>query len=131
MTIEELIQRAAEVAIARRHGTHCEAGGVGAALETASGDCFVGVCIDVPCGIGFCAEHAAIAAMVTAGQSRVKRIVAVTSEGNIVPPCGRCRQFLLFVNDDNTDTEVVVAPNEVMTLEALMPRRWQGGGGDV
>lgn len=127
MTISELVKRAAEVAIARRHGDDCEAGGVGAALETEAGDCFLGVCIDVPSGIGFCAEHAAIAAMVTAGQSRVKRVVAVTCDGCIVPPCGRCRQFLLSVNDDNTDTEVVLGPDEIMTLEELMPRRWKGG----
>ncbi len=126
MTVGELVRRAAEVAVARRHGSDCEAGGVGAALETDSGQCFVGVCIDVPCGIGFCAEHAAIAAMVTAGQSRVKRIVAVTCEGRIVPPCGRCRQFLLSVNDGNTATDVVLGPNEILTLEALMPRRWEG-----
>jgi len=125
MTIDELIHRASEVAVARRHGTDCEAGGVGAALETGAGDCFVGVCIDVPCNVGFCAEHSAIAAMITAGQSRVKRIVAVTCEGRIVPPCGRCRQFLLSINDDNIDTEVVLGPDDIMTLEALMPRRWQ------
>lgn len=45
-------------------------GDVAAALETAAGNVYVGVCIDTSAGTGFCAEHAAVAAMVTAGQYR-------------------------------------------------------------
>ena len=36
-----------------------------------------GVCIDVSSGIGFCAEYAAVAAMITAGESEIDTIVAV------------------------------------------------------
>ena len=39
------------------------AGSVAAALRTRSGAVYTGICIDVSCGIGFCAEHAAIAEM--------------------------------------------------------------------
>jgi len=38
-----------------------EAGHVACALETSSGSVFTGICIDVPCSIGICAEQAAIA----------------------------------------------------------------------
>ncbi|NIK55181.1 hypothetical protein [Kribbella shirazensis] len=41
-------------------------GDVAAALVTDAGNVYVGVCIDTASGTGFCAEHAAIAAMVTA-----------------------------------------------------------------
>ncbi|WP_245629764.1 hypothetical protein [Alicyclobacillus sendaiensis] len=34
---------------------------------TVGGD--VGVCIDTVCSLGFCAEHAAAAAMITAGET--------------------------------------------------------------
>ena len=37
-----------------------EAGHVGCALETVGGVVFTGICIDVPCSIGICAEQAAI-----------------------------------------------------------------------
>ena len=40
-----------------------EAGHVGCALETVGGVVFTGICIDVPCSIGICAEQAAIAEM--------------------------------------------------------------------
>ena len=38
-------------------------GDVGCALVTDRGARYLGVSIDTPCGTGFCAEHAAIAAM--------------------------------------------------------------------
>ena len=52
-------------------------GDVGSVLTTPSGSLYRGVCIDTGSGTGFCAEHSAIAAMVTAGEYRIERIVAV------------------------------------------------------
>jgi len=39
------------------------AGSCAAAVMSECGDVFTGICIDLACGIGFCAEHAAIAEM--------------------------------------------------------------------
>ena len=55
----------------------CDMSGVGCALVTEKGNVHLGVCIDVSCGIGFCAEHGAIAAMLMNGESRIAKIVAV------------------------------------------------------
>ena len=53
------------------------------------------MCIDTGSGTGFCAEHAAVAAMVTAGEYLIDTIVAVwrDEEGRlfVLPPCGRYR----------------------------------------
>ena len=38
-----------------------------------------------------CAERAALYAMLTAGEHRVRRVVAVKENG-VVPPCGACRE---------------------------------------
>lgn len=65
-------------------------GGVGAAIETDTGHIYTGVCIDTACSMGFCAEHAAAAAMLTAGENRIRRVIAVGAEGQVMPPCGRC-----------------------------------------
>ncbi len=83
---ETLIKKATSVLNPRRLSQTVEVGSVGSALVTSNGNVFLGVCIDAPCGIGFCAEHTAIASMVTAGESRIITIVAVNSEGNILPP---------------------------------------------
>nr|BFF14996.1 hypothetical protein GCM10025699_62990 [Microbacterium flavescens] len=52
-------------------------GDVAAALETTTGVIHTGVCIDTGSGTGFCAEHAAIASMVTSGEYAIARIVAL------------------------------------------------------
>lgn len=52
-------------------------GDVAAALETTTGAIHTDVCIDTGSGTGFCAEHAAIASMVTSGENAIARIVAV------------------------------------------------------
>lgn len=88
MTFEELYQRAKSVVHPRRLSGEAEAGGVGAAILTESGAVYTGICIDTACSMGFCAEHAAAAAMVTAGENRVAKMVAVNWDGGILPPAG-------------------------------------------
>ena len=78
----------------RRLSESTEVGSVGAALYTEAGIVYTGVCIDTTSSMGFCAEHAAAAAMITAGESHVLQMIAVYEGGQIFPPCGRCRQFI-------------------------------------
>ena len=63
--------------------------------------------------------------MVTAGESRIARIVAVWqgagSVARVVPPCGRCREFIRAVDEANLATEVVLAGGKVMLLADLLP----------
>ena len=102
---EKLEQCAKQVCNPRQLSKNSYAATVGAAIVTDRGNIYTGVCIDTPCSMGFCAEHAAAAAMVTAGENRVMGVVAVhmDDDGNteIIPPCGRCREFLCQLHDDN------------------------------
>ena len=99
-------------------------GDVGAALVTDRGAVYVGVCIDTHSGTGFCAEHSAIAAMVTAGERRIEKIVAVwkDQEGSVVilPPCGRCREFIRQMDAVNLDASVILHDG-VLKLRDLLP----------
>ncbi|MGZ0149552.1 hypothetical protein ACXJJ3_20980 [Kribbella sp. WER1] len=72
-------------------------GDVAAALVTDAGNVYVGVCIDTSSGTGFCAEHAAIAAMVTA------------------------REFIRQIDPANLDAEVVLGRDRVLPLHELLP----------
>jgi cytidine deaminase len=126
----ELARRAQSVVAPRRLSPLAEAGSVGSALVTARGAVYVGVCIDTSSGMGFCAEHAAIAAMVTHGESRIVTIVAVDSAGRILPPCGRCREFIFQMDPANAQTRVLLAGGRVTTIETLLPEHWAAGGGD-
>lgn len=101
-------------------------GDVAATIVTSSGSVFSGVCIDTPCGTGFCAEHAAVAAMVTAGEYRIAKIVAVwrneSGHLHVLPPCGRCREFIRQIDPANLDTEVVLGSDTSSALRDLLPR---------
>ena len=125
MTFEALYTEAWSVLHPRRLSEFADAGSVGAALLTESGRVYTGVCIDTACSTGFCAEHAAAAAMVTAGENRVVRMVAVNRDGNILPPCGRCREFISQLHPDNFKTEVMVSREKVVTLRELLPYDWR------
>lgn len=101
-------------------------GDVDAALRTPDGHVFTGVCIDTGSGTGFCAEHSAIAAMVTAGHYAIQTIVAVyrQEDGEVVvlPPCGRCREFVRQIDPANLDTRVILGGSDVLPLRELLPR---------
>jgi cytidine deaminase len=125
ITFDELYQSAKSVLNPRKLSDSAESGGVGAALLTESGQIYVGVCIDTACSMGFCAEHAAAAAMITAGESRVLKMIAVDWDGSILPPCGRCREFISQLDDGNLQTEVLVAEGVILTLQELLPYDWR------
>ncbi len=63
--------------------------------------------------------------MLTAGESKIARIVGVKRQGDqtvVLPPCGRCREFMAQVDLANFDqTEVLVDANHVVKLAELLP----------
>ena len=124
MTNDELIACAEKVLNPRRVGDRLF-GDVGATLITDRGNLYSGVCIDTGSGTGFCAEHSAVAAMVTAGEYVIRKIVAVwKDEGGalyVLPPCGRCREFIRQIDESNLDTEVILGRGQTVTLTDLLP----------
>jgi cytidine deaminase len=121
---KELIRRATEVLNPRRLSPTVEAGGVGSALVTDKDNVYVGVCIDAECSLGFCAEHTAIGAMITNGESKIVSIVAVNWNGAVIPPCGRCREFICQVDPYNVNTRILLKNGIVRKLEELLPENW-------
>lgn len=123
MDWNELKDIAAATLSPRRVSEDIEVGGVAAALVTDKGNVYRGICIDTSCSMGFCAEHAAIAAMLTAGEDKVAQIVAVNWDKTVLPPCGRCREFLLQLG--NPETQVLVAEDTAVPVKELLPYSWQ------
>ncbi|MBC8531891.1 cytidine deaminase family protein [Gehongia tenuis] len=123
MNFDELRAIAKKTLNPRDLTDNASAGSVAAALLTEAGHVYTGVCIDVPCSMGFCAEHAAIAAMITAGENRIVKIVAVWEGGHVVPPCGRCREFMFQIDPRNVNAEVLLEDG-VKPLDELLPDRW-------
>jgi cytidine deaminase len=125
----ELTQLAYGVTGEYQSSKDCTSGSVGAALLTKGGHVYTGVCIDTSCGLGFCAEHSAIAQMLAHKESEIAMIVAVNTEGQVLPPCGRCRELIYQVNHANLDTRVIINGTTTMLLSELLPLPWQVVGG--
>lgn len=125
MTFDDLYEKAKSVVNPRKLSEFAEAGGVGAALLTASGNVYLGVCIDTACSMGFCAEHTAAAAMITAGENQVVKMVAVNWNGKVLPPCGRCREFISQLHPLNRNAEVMVTRDKVVKLQDLLVFDWK------
>lgn len=125
MTNEELIQKAKDVTKLNKLSDEAIAGEVGSALITDKGNVYTGVSIHAASGVGFCAEHSAIADMVKQGESRIDKIVALDGDGKILPPCGRCREMIFQINHKNTETDVLLSNDRTAKLKDLLPERWQ------
>ena len=118
----ELIQKGLGVLNPRPLDLGNSAGTVACALLSGSGKVYLGVCIDIGSGIGFCAEHAAVAAMITAGESSIAKIVAVCEGAMVLPPCGRCRELMYEIDRGNMGfTDVVLGENTTVKLKELLP----------
>ncbi len=103
-----------------------DVGGVAAALLSAGGNIYVGVCIDTASTLGMCAERSAIAAMLTHGESRIEKIVAVMPDGNVGSPCGACREFMMQLDKDSGNIEILLDKDTKNTvfLRDLLPDWW-------
>ena len=69
-------------------------GCVSAAVLGASGRIYTGICDDTCAGLGICAERNALFHMLTEGEDRFTRVLAVMPDGKAGPPCGACRELM-------------------------------------
>lgn len=126
-TWTDLYDAAMKVLNPREVSRIIEAGGVAAAVESESGNIYVGVCVDSACTLGICAERNAIFNMLTNGENKIRRVIAVSSEGKAIPPCGACREFMTqLMPDDYRDIEIMMDydTHRVVTLGDLTPEWW-------
>jgi cytidine deaminase len=122
--IRELIEAARGVlGVMSLRRPSLRAGHVAAAVRTAGSSIYTGICLDLSCGVGFCAEHAAVAEMLKHRETRIAAIVALDAT-RILPPCGRCRELLLQVDADNGGAAVILAEDRTVLLRELLPEYW-------
>jgi cytidine deaminase len=103
------------------------AGGVAAAVESASGRIYVGVCVDTSCTLGICAERNAIFNMITNGEQDIKRVLAIIPDGKTGAPCGACREFMTQMMPGryhNIEIMLDYENERIVTLGELTPEWW-------
>lgn len=101
---------------------------VGAALRTPSGAIFSGANVEnAAYPVGICAEAAAIAAMVVAGERQIAEILIIGEGAALVTPCGACRQRIFeFASEGRTDScrRAGWRPRRVHDRGAVAARFW-------
>lgn len=123
----ELYAAALKAVCPRKISEMMEAGGVAAAVESESGKIYTGVCVDTACSLGVCAERNAIFNMITNGESRISKVVAVDQRGKVLPPCGACREFMIqLMPKDYSSIEIMLdqETKKIVTLKSIAPEWW-------
>ena len=123
----ELYQAACAALQPRKVSEWIEAGGVAAALESASGRIYTGICVDSACTLGICAERTALFSLLTHGESATRRMVAVNRNKAVLPPCGACRELMTqLMPEVYRSVEVMLEwePPRIVTLGELTPDWW-------
>lgn len=103
------------------------AGEVAAAIESSSGKIYTGVCVDTCSTLGICAERNAIFNMITNGEYKIKRVLAILPDGSTGAPCGACRELMVqLMPDEYKEIEIMVdyKNNKVMKMKDLTPEWW-------
>ena len=103
---------------------------VGAAMRGASGKIYIGANVEnVAYPVGTCAEEAALAAMIVAGETEVIEAYVIADSPEPVPPCGACRQrFKEFGKNDVTVwMGTTDGKEEATTIADLLPGAFDAG----
>ena len=124
---KEMYEAARSVRNGRAISDYVEAGGVAAAILSESGKIYTGVCLDTACTLGICAERNAIFHMLTQGEHRISRVLAVMSSGKTGAPCGACRELMTqLMPGEYTNIQIMLdyENEKTITLGELTPQWW-------
>jgi cytidine deaminase len=98
---------------------------VGAALRTRSGKTFAAVHLEAHVGrIAVCAEAVALGMAAAEGDTRVETIVAVNRHGEVIAPCGMCREL---ISDYSPEARVIIPSDtgeKVVAISTLLPNKY-------
>lgn len=56
-------------------------------------------------------------------ETKIDMIVAY-GKNKILPPCGRCRELLMQINNENAYTKVIISKDKIILLKDLLPYYW-------
>ncbi len=124
---EKLYLSAKSVQNERRISVYVSGGEVSAAILSASGRIYTGVCIDTCSTLGICAERNAIFNMITNGENEIDKVLAIMPDGKNGAPCGACRELMVqLMPDSYKDIEIMLdyETRKIVKLGDITPEWW-------
>ena len=124
---DRLYAAAAAVRNEHRISEYVTCGEVSAAILSASGRIYTGVCIDTCSTLGVCAERNAIFNMITNGEQEIEKVIAILPDGSSGAPCGACRELMVqLMSEKYKGIEIMMdyRKERTMTLGDLTPEWW-------
>ena len=124
---DRLYAAAAAVRNEHRISEYVTCGEVSAAILSASGRIYTGVCIDTCSTLGVCAERNAIFNMITNGEQEIEKVIAILPDGSCGAPCGACRELMVqLMPEKYKGIEIMMnyRKERTMTLGDLTPEWW-------
>lgn len=123
----EMYNAAKAVQNGRKVSAYVDAGGVAAAVLSASGKIYTGVCVDTCSTLGICAERNAIFNMLTNGEQEISKVLAIMPDGRTGAPCGACRELMVQLMPERyKDIEIMLdyGAERTIMLGELTPEWW-------
>ncbi|WP_432558492.1 cytidine deaminase [Granulicoccus sp. GXG6511] len=100
---------------------------VGAAALVEDGRFVVGCNVEnASYGVGLCAECGLVSALHASGGGRLVAFVCVNGAGDVIMPCGRCRQLL---SEHGGPDMLIETPEGVLSMNDVLPQAF--GVGDL
>lgn len=126
MEFQELIAEAKKVVGTRVLFKNVQCGMVAASLLTSQGNLYTGICIDMYCSTGYCAERQAAGEMLKNKEAEVVKMVAINDQAKVIPPCGVCREFISQINPQNSECEILLDDKgTILKLKELLNFDWK------
>ncbi|MET8136073.1 cytidine deaminase [Streptomyces sp. NPDC005251] len=93
---------------------------VGAAARVDDGRIISGCNVEnASYGLGLCAECGLVSELHTTGGGRLTHFTCVDGQGEILVPCGRCRQLLFEFGGDEL---ILETPDGLVSLSEMLPQ---------
>lgn len=124
---KKMYEAARAVQNGRTVSEYVQAGEVAAAILSKGGNIYTGVCVDTCSTLGICAERNAIFQMLTRGEQRIDRVLAVMPDGRTGAPCGACRELMVqLMPGEYRDVQIMLdyETKKITTLGQLTPEWW-------
>ncbi|MGA8845462.1 MAG: cytidine deaminase [Nocardioides sp.] len=110
---------AAAVAVAERAYAPYSKFRVGAAALVDDGRVVVGCNVEnAAYGVALCAECGLVSSLHAGGGGRLTHFVCVNGQGEVIMPCGRCRQLL---HENGGPTLLLQTPSGLRTMDDVLP----------